>query len=276
MKAPLPWFGGKQMLADRIVALLPPHRVYCEPCGGAASVLCTKSRSHLEVYNDRDGDLVNFFRCLRDQPRELLRLLRHTPFSRDEWKQCVETRRQLEMGLERARRWYVAITQSFNANGGEHSWSGARLGLANVPTPERFRYRVRQLDRFAERIAGVQIDNLDWRDALERYDSPDTCFYIDPPYHPSTRASGGYEHEWTEEDHDDFLALLPTLAGSSIVSGYGCEPYDAALADWDRFEFSQLLRFNGKSDNQKRTEVVWRSPHTASQMSLLRERRLQA
>lgn len=80
------YFGGKWKLAPWITSHFPPHRIYIEPFGGAASVLLQKQKAYAEVYNDRDGEVVNVFRCLRDPVRaaELERVIRLTPFARDE------------------------------------------------------------------------------------------------------------------------------------------------------------------------------------------------
>src|SRR6266508_2890776 len=102
-EAPFPWWGGKRWLAPRIVALMPPHDTYVEVFGGSGAVLFHKSPAGLEVYNDVNGSLVNFFRVLRDSPQELQRALELTPYARDELEAC----RADEGGdVERARRFY--------------------------------------------------------------------------------------------------------------------------------------------------------------------------
>ena len=84
----LRYYGGKWNLAPWIISHFPPHKNYVEPCGGAASVLLQKPRSPLETYNDLDGNVVNFFRVLRDKPEELIRQIELTPWSRDEFEIC--------------------------------------------------------------------------------------------------------------------------------------------------------------------------------------------
>src|SRR5262245_47952798 len=86
----LRYHGGKWELAEWIIEHFPPHRVYVEPFGGAASVLLQKSRSYGEIYNDLDGEIVNLFRVIREQPAELLARVETTPFSRDEYREAFD------------------------------------------------------------------------------------------------------------------------------------------------------------------------------------------
>src|SRR4051794_15717834 len=71
LKPPIPYFGGKARIAPWIVSLMPPHRVYVEPFAGSAAVLFAKARATHEILNDVDGEVVNFFRVLRERPEDL-------------------------------------------------------------------------------------------------------------------------------------------------------------------------------------------------------------
>ena len=156
-RSPVPYFGGKARLAERLVALFPPHSTYVEVFAGGASVLFTKAPSTLEVYNDKDSGAVGFFRCLRDRPNELVPLLELTPFARDEWERARSTWYLFDDELERARRWYVAVSQSYSAvtsdakNNG-HGWSGERLGRMHLSRSGAAANRVDHIWRFVERL----------------------------------------------------------------------------------------------------------------------------
>ena len=104
----LRWFGGKWRLGPWIVQHLPPHAAYCEPYGGAASVLLRKPPARLETWNDLHGRLVSFFRVLRERPDELVRLLALTPYARQEYEQAREVAAD---PLEDARRFYILAAQ---------------------------------------------------------------------------------------------------------------------------------------------------------------------
>lgn len=276
-RAPFGWFGGKHELAPELVGLLPQHLVYVEVFGGAASVLLAKAHSRLEVYNDRDGGLVDFFRVLRDHPEELERRLRLTPFSRAEFDLCRRTWADQTDEIERARRWYVRVEQAFAGTPLTTGWAGERLGRRHG---SRARTSLRRLDRLhaiAHRLRSVQIENLDWRDALERYDHRDAVFYLDPPYvretrrRPRTRGGLDYAHELTTADHAELVQRVLALEGSTLLSGYD-HPVYAALeqAGFERFEFEVLARSPrrqpGHDVDTARTEIVWRRLNHTGQL----------
>ena len=101
------WYGGKFSHLDWLLPLLPVEGVhhYCEPFGGSAAVLLNRPPAPIETYNDLDGEVVNFFRVLRDQRGELIEALRLTPFSREEFELACSPPEENISDLERARRF---------------------------------------------------------------------------------------------------------------------------------------------------------------------------
>lgn len=277
-RSPFPWFGGKQKLADEIIALFPAHSVYVEVFGGGASVLLSKPPSALDVYNDRDEGLVNFFRCLRDEPERLVPLLELTPYSRSEWERAKTGWWKEEDPVERARQWYVVASQSFGAMvsrdrhpNGERAhgrgWGGERLGRMHLNRAASTANRIDNVWRFVQRMRLVQIECLDWRSCLERYDHEDCVFYLDPPYVAATRRAGGYEHELSDGDHAELVERVLSLEGVAIVSGYDHPIYDElVIGGFARHEFDVLSTAGQRSVDTKRDrrlEVVWASPRAA-------------
>lgn len=267
--APFAWYGGKQRLAPAIVNLLPAHRTYLEVFGGAAAVLCTKPRAVLEVYNDVDSGLVTFFRVLRDRADELERALRLTPYSREEFAMCCATWASIEDELERARRWYVRCRQAFAGSAATVGWGYEVSGVQRGGTRSgSFATAVGELERFAERFRRVQVEQLDWRDCLVRYDGPGAVFYLDPPYHPDTRAPSGrlerhstYVHELDGDSHVELIAAATALTASVLISGYAHPSYDEPLAaaGFQRFTFEHnSTASRDLAGRGHRTEVVWR------------------
>jgi DNA adenine methylase len=263
--SPIVWFGGKQNLSLELADLLPPHEVYVEAFGGGGSVLLSKSPAPLEVYNDVDGELVNFFRCLREEPEELARVLTWTPYARSEWAESLQPHPEGAGDVERARRFYVRVCQSYGgrAEGRNHGWGFERVGRSRKSRAASFARRVDRLEEFARRLRRVQIDSRDWREILDLYDGPSACFYLDPPYLPETRKEGGYRHELTVEDHVELIDRLARLEGSYLLSGYDSELYRSLEGcGVERHEFATVCHA-GPGNKDPRLEVVWRRAENA-------------
>lgn len=248
----LRWHGGKWLLAPWIISNFPKHRVYVEPFGGAGSVLMRKPRCYAEVWNDLDGEVVNLFRVLRsDDAAELVRLLRLTPFSKDEFQQAYEMAID---DVERARRLVVRSFMGFGSNGHNRK-TGFRSNSnrsGTTPAHDWINYP-EALARVIERLQGVVITNDEAESVMSCHDEISTLHYVDPPYLPETRDKGGdYAHEMTVEQHQELLAFLRTLRGMVVLSGYPSTMYDDALGGWRRIERKALA--DGASE---RTEVLW-------------------
>lgn len=187
---PIKWMGGKSQLRERIIAEFPKHTTYVEVFGGAAWVLFGKTPSKVEVYNDVNSELVNFFRVAKHRPEELIGALDLLPVSRElflEWKHAdLSTLNE----VTRAARFYYLIHLCFGARfAGTKPQSDLGYSLASPPgfNPDRVREDIR---RAFERIKRVYIEHLDCLEVIKRYDSPDTLFFCDPPY-VATHGYGG-------------------------------------------------------------------------------------
>lgn len=256
----LRYHGGKWKLAPWLISHFPKHRVYVEPFGGGASVLLRKPRSYAEVYNDLDGETVNVFRVLRE-PRaaaELDRLVRLTPFARDEFLASYEAHTD---PIEQARRTILRSFMGFGSAAATGFGTGFRSNSNRRGTTPAHDW-VNLPDRIAEwtaRLRGVVIENKPAIEVIRQHDTPETLHYIDPPYVLSTRKLGnpycgkGYRHEMQDEDHRELAQVLSDLKGMVVVSGYPCELYDEELySRWHRLERGHLA-----DGAKKRTEVVW-------------------
>lgn len=253
----LRYFGGKWRIAPWILSYFPPHRIYCEPFGGAASVLLRKPRSFAEVYNDRDGDIVNLFRVLRDRPDDLTQAMRLTPVARDEYDLAHE---RTEDPVEGARR---LIIRSFLGYGSDSATRSYKSGFRAVVTARRnpamdFTAYDQLIPMFNERLRGVIIENRDAFEVIEMQDGPGTLHFLDPPYVHETRSAGkhGYRFELTNEDHVRLCDRISGLQGMVILCGYENPIYERLR--WRRVERS--ARVDG---GQERTEVLWMNPACA-------------
>lgn len=256
----LRWHGGKWLLAPWIIGMFPPHRVYVEPFGGAASVLTRKPRSYAEVYNDLDGAVVNLFRVLRsNRASELIDAIRLTPFARAEFAGAYEPAND---PVEAARRLIIRSFMGYGSNG--HNKATGFRGNSNrsgtTPARDWINYPG-SLALAVERWSGVIVENRDGRQVMAQHDGQDTLHFVDPPYLPGTRADAGfdYAHEMNEHQHRELLMFLRGLKGMVALCGYPSAIYDDALDGWLRIDRSAF------ADGAKpRTEVLWLNPALAA------------
>lgn len=269
MRPAFPYYGAKGRLAPWIVGHMPrDHRVYVEPFAGSAAVLFARSRpAPHEVLNDLDGNVTTFFRMLRDHEADLVRALQLTPYGREEYR-AADLEASGISDLERARRFFVRTTQSFNACGAARgkraSWSnGMRRGSSQATTVADL---VDRLYAAAGRLRKVVIENRPAADVIALYDAPDAVLYCDPPYLDSTRTGlrdhrqGDYAHDSnTEIDHRQLAEVLHGCQSVVLLSGYDSPLYGELYGDWDRVEISVQRPTTNRRGHTGAAgvEVVW-------------------
>jgi DNA adenine methylase len=267
--SPLKWHGGKHYLASKIVAMMPPHTHYVEPYAGGLSVLLAKEYEGVsEVVNDVDGELTNFWRTL-SRPvglEQMSRILESTPFSEWHYRNADEETSSLYQSsfgpdATRASNFFVRCRQSL----------AGRMDAFAAITKNRVRRGMNEqtsawlsavegLPEVHARLRRVLILNRDALDVIRNQDGPNTLFYLDPPYLPSTRVSPSvYRFEMTTEQHVDLCTVIRKCKGKVILSGYPSELYRVQLEEegWKRTDFK--LPNNAASGEKKRvmTESVW-------------------
>lgn len=277
MKPPFSYYGGKTRMAPWIASLFPEHRVYVEPFCGSAAVLLEKRRSTHEIINDVDGDVINFFRMLRDRPGDLEVACALTPYARDEFDAChPDTTTEDLDEIERARRWWARSSMSFASTGTAATGFSTSI-IRGANNARSMASRVGRFASIAERLRNVVIENKDALSVIARYDAPDAVLYLDPPYAAETRTSyrdgrrpgGDYTHEFAgEEDHRAIAAIAKEYSGTVLISGYPGPLYEELYGDWVRVERTVVRRAtNGRSGaNPKVTEAVWCSAGVADRL----------
>jgi len=260
-------------MTAKLLPLIVSHQTYVEPFGGGASLLFAKTPSPVEVYNDMDSGLVNFFRVLRDPDKfeRFQRLVALTPYSREEYDHCRDAWESCEDEVERARQWFVVARMAFS--GGFGSGWGTSVGTSHLNmalTAAQYLVSVQHLPEVAARLLRVQIEHKDFREIIKQYDTPGTYFYCDPPYISETRRTGGYAHEMTLKDHKELVKLLLGIEGNAMLSGYDHEVYhpleeagwkkkswDTACYAMGRTRASGIQGTGSAMGMQPRTETVW-------------------
>jgi len=254
------WYGGKYSHLDWLLPLLPECHHYCEPFGGSGAVLINRKPSPVETFNDIDGEVVNFFRVLRDQKNALLEAIGLSPFSREEFERAIQRTSDDHSDLEKARLFFIRARQvrtglAQTASNGR--WAHCRLttraGMAGAVS--RWLGSVEGLPEVAQRLIRVQIENAPAKEVIKRYDSEETLFYCDPPYPHSSRGdSNAYSYEMTDAQHRELAEVLHSVKGKVAISGYHCSLMDELYGD---FTCNEARTRNCLSVKSPRQEVLW-------------------
>jgi DNA adenine methylase len=254
------WYGGKFGHLEWLLPLLPKAHHYCEPFSGSGAVLLNQEPSPVETYNDIDGDVVNFFRVLRDRHEELIRSIALTPFSREEFHLAINGSVQGVSDLERARRFYIrarqartGLAQTATLGRWANCKNTSRAGMSGAVS--RWLGGVNALNDIAHRLLRVQIENRPAIDIIRLYDDEKTLFYCDPPYMHETRGdSKAYGFEMTNEQHWELAETLQQSKGMVAISGYRCDAMDTWYKEWRRFDARAKPIHSTK---QMRQESLW-------------------
>ncbi len=255
------WYGGKYSHLSWLLPLLPDASHFCDPFGGSAAVILNRKPSPVETYNDIDGEVVNFFRVLRENKEELIEKIGLTPFSREEYELALNNNPVEEISsLERARRFFIRARQSRTGLAQTASlgrWANckqsSRRGMSGVVS--RWLGSVETLPEVAERLLRIQIENRPAIEVIKLYDSPDTLFYCDPPYLFETRGdSRAYGFEMDTADHRLLAETLRSCKGKVALSGYNCALMEELYSDWERFDAPEKICHSVKTT---RSEALW-------------------
>lgn len=254
------WYGGKFNHLDWLLPLLPAAHHYCEPFAGSGAVLLNRIPAPVETYNDIDGEVVNFFRVLRERPNELARLIALTPFAREEFHKAIVDETTELNGMERARRFYVrarqartGLAQTATLGRWANCRDTSRSGMSGVIS--RWLGGVEALPEIALRLLRVQIENRPAVEVIRLYDSESTLFYCDPPYLHDTRGDAkAYGFEMTRDEHIELADVLDRCKGKAALSGYRNRLMDKLYKNWRRFD-APLKQCH--SIKKMRQECVW-------------------
>jgi DNA adenine methylase len=222
MKPPLTYYGGKQKLAERIVEMIPEHRIYCEPFFGGGAVFFAKKPSELEIINDINGELINFYKVLKNDFKGIRKEIRCTLHSREYHQAAKIVLGYPNLFTEVKRAWaiWVLANQSYGAMLGG-TW---RCDLTRNTTPKRLTNKKDNFtDEYSKRLEQVQIECRDALKVIKLWDNKDAFFYCDPPYFNS---SMGHYKGYTEQDFENLLKTLSEIKGKFLLSSYPSELLD--------------------------------------------------
>lgn len=201
----LRWPGGKSRLLGDILPLIRPHKLYVEGFGGGLAVFLAKPPSAAEVVNDANGDLVNLYRHAQFHLDALIHEVEFTLTSREDLEGLIE--QPGLTGLQQAARFLLRNRLSFG--GGGSSFAVSKQGS---PSRANVIENIRALNA---RLDKTTVEHLPYERLFRNYDSPDTFWFLDPPY--SAGEVGTYD-AWTDETMTEFAARVEDLAGDWLVT----------------------------------------------------------
>lgn len=250
LKTPISYYGGKQKLVAKILPLIPEHRMYCEPFVGGGAVFFGKQPSHIEVINDTNKELINFYHILQNKFVELDRMVKVTLHSRTLHKDANVVYANPHLFDEVKRAWavWVLSTQSFSAML-DGAWGYDKTD--NTTTKKITNKRNQFSEEYAQRMQNVQLESADALYVIQSRDTPETFHYCDPPYYNS---DCGHYDGYSEQDYENLLKLLGKIKGKFLLSSYPSpllQRYCKAHG-WHFKTFEQGVSVNAKSGYLKR------------------------
>jgi len=201
---PLARLGGKRILRDHIISRIPEHGTYIEPFSGVCWVLLAKPRSRVEVVNDMDREIYNLFSVIKFAPMELAAMSQYELSSRISFEEFpFQLKNETLSPVERAFRYLYISVVSFGSLGGHFGYAKKSKAKLNIP---RLQAAIKSVH---ERLQGVHIECLDFRDVIRRYDSPESLSYLDPPYYGV--CCKAYPVKFVEGDYRDIRDRMSSM-----------------------------------------------------------------
>lgn len=233
-RTPIPYYGGKTRLAHRIVSLIPRHTTYVEPFFGGGAVFFAKPvpeiapSKYREVVNDQNDLLINFYRTYRDHPKKLLAKIDKTLYSVAELAEAHAVLRDRTADpVTLAWAVFVSLSMSYMAR----MDTSFRRGIVGTNYPSIFQNKTKLLHHFEGRLKNAYIECEDALSVIDRWDTPDTFFYLDPPYPGYDQ---GHYKGYSQQDFEALIRKLKRIKGSFILSHYH---NDAIPQTWERHRF---------------------------------------
>ena len=244
--------GGKSGLKPTgkwVAALVPYGHYYIEPFAGMLGVLLQRVPSSIEIVNDLDGNVTNWWQVVRDKPDDLLKWMEHTPAGRRTFYELAKRLGESNDDVERAGAFAYVLSLSYLGTGATYSNAG-------VNSAHPWRGLRNRIEALAARLGDVMLENTCALDLLERFvQQRSAVIYCDPPY-PRTTTPGLSTGEAREFDYGAMCELLRTAEARVAVSGLADSGYE--LPGWHRFERNvPVLKGNHSRAQPRRVETLW-------------------
>lgn len=253
MKTPISYYGGKQQLVKTILSLIPEHRLYCEPFLGGGAVYFAKEPAKVEIINDSNGELINFYKVVKNDFNDLEKEISLSLHSRRQHDQAWVIYRNPDLFDPVKRAWAVwTLANSSYGNKLCDVYGYDRVGTTSKKMDNK---RQNFTSAYADRLRRTQIENCDAVRIIKSRDVPDGFFYLDPPY---VGADQGHYDGYTQTDFDELLGALENLKGKFLLSSYR----NKNLAEtskrngWRTIEFKMVSSMTRRFECKTKIEVL--------------------
>lgn len=247
--------GAKWSMAKNFIQYIPKHHSYLEPFFGSGAVFFSKEPSRIETINDLDGNVVNLFDCIREDPEHLAAIVAATPYSREMYNRSFDDLVDDRLGkCQRAAAFLTSCwqTHGFRVNKYRPGWKNDVQGRERMYALWSWYKLPESIIAVAERLRQVQIENRPALEVIGRFDSENVFMYLDPPYILDTRNGKQYAFEMSDADHAKLLETICNTSAKVMISGYENSLYEEFLAGWKKVVFPSKSAYGGK-----RAEVIW-------------------
>ncbi len=263
MKAIIKYPGSKWSIAEWIISFFPDHHSYLEPFFGSGAVLFNKPRSNIETVNDLDGNVVNLFNWIKEDPERLAREVYYTPYARQVYEETFN--RIQGNSLYKAVNFLISLNMGhgYRTKGGKVGWKKDVQGRERAYDARDWVTLPGRIMEAAERLRGVQIENRPALELIEQSNFPNALIYADPPYVLGTRSMKQYKEEMSDQDHEDLLDVLLDHRGPVLISGYDSPLYNDRLRGWHREETTCFTQAHAR-----KREVLWMNFEPMEQLRL--------
>jgi DNA adenine methylase len=256
LKTPITYYGGKQLMCRHILPLIPEHKLYCETFAGGAAIFFAKQQSEIEVLNDTNREIINFYRILQQDFTALEKEVQITLYSRDLHRKASVIYNNPDMFSELKRAWalWVLSSQGF-AGQLDSSWG---YDKTKGSTTKRLVNKKAAFNiDLAIRLQNVQLECADALYIIDSRDTKDTFFYCDPPYY---NADMGHYDGYSKDDFEALLKTLAKIKGKFMLSSYPSDILKQYTKEfgWQTKEFSMQLSAltNAIGKQRKKVEVL--------------------
>ena len=229
----IPYLGEKSKFASFITPNIPKDiSTYVEPFGGAMGVFFSldfsKFRDVKFIYNDINELNFNLFYLLKNDPR-FIEIVRGIKVDKEYYQKSIKEIFEDTDLMTKAINWLVVLTCSAPNQIGKDSWRGDTEF-------EVFKLKWKAYEPHLNKVS--EILNVDYKEVIEKYDSPETFFYLDPPY--MGREKYYINHDFNKNSHYELASILYKIKGRFLLSYYHFDGIEELYPNC-RFEFKKTI-----------------------------------